>query len=215
KLIEWLVFRQSCLDKLLCHDGHGDFLGHELCISCVSAAGKCKCKDRFSGSLLRCRDCMAEGHRNLPLHHVEHWNGRFFDTITLQSIGLCVQLGHGSAPCPNPSPGPPDFCVFDCSGVHYVSIDFCDCWSNGTIHNHIQLLRARWFPATFNRLKTVFTFDCLDTFHEITLQGKTPLYNFYHTILHRTDNLELRKPVYRYPEFVTSGQPRIVRSYSQ
>jgi hypothetical protein len=56
-------------------------------------------------------------------------------------------------------------------------------------------MRARWFPATFNRPKTAFTFDCLDTFHELTLQGKTPVYDFYHMILHKTDNLELQKPI--------------------
>jgi hypothetical protein len=91
---------------------------------------------------------------------------------------------------------------------------------NGIIHHHIQLLCARWFPATFNRPKTVFTFDCLDTFYELTLQGKTTLYDFYHMVLHKLDNLELKKPVvglslklfmrycwtniviqYRYPEF--------------
>lgn len=82
-----------------------------------------------------------------------------------------------------------------------------------------QLLRARWFPATFTRPRTAFTFDCLDTFHLLTLQGKTSLYDFYHTVLHKTDNMELQKPVvsisfshlisiefafitqHRYPEF--------------
>jgi hypothetical protein len=88
-----------------------------------------------------------------------------------------------------------DFCVVDTSGVHYVSIDCCDCRTNGIIHRRTQLLRARWFPATFNQPKTVFTFGCLDTFHELTLQGKTPIYDFYHTILHKMDNAELHKPV--------------------
>jgi hypothetical protein len=58
-------------------------------------------------------------------------------------------------------------------------------------------LRTRWFPATFNRPMTAFTFDCLDTFHELTLQGKTPLYDFYHMVLHKTDSLELHKTVVR------------------
>jgi hypothetical protein len=123
------------------------------------------------------------------------WNGRFFAAVTLQSIGLRIQLGHGGAPCPLPSPGPADFCVFDTSGVHHVSIDFCDCGTNGVIHQRTQILRARWFPATFNRPQTAFTFECLDTFHELTLQGKTTLYDFYYMVLHKTDNLELNKTV--------------------
>ena len=66
---------------------------------------------------------------------------------------------------------------------------------SGIVHQRTQLLRAGWFPATFNRPKTAFSFKCLNMFHELTLQAKTPLYNFYHTIVHLTDNLELRKPV--------------------
>jgi hypothetical protein len=88
-----------------------------------------------------------------------------------------------------------DFRVFDISGIHHVSVDFCDCRTGGIVHTRTQLLRARWFPATFNRPKTAFTFDCLDTFHLLTLQGKMPLYDFYHTVLHKTDNMELQKPV--------------------
>jgi CxC2 like cysteine cluster associated with KDZ transposases len=36
-----------------------------------------------------------------------------------------------------------------------------------------QILRARWVPATLQRPKTVFTFDALETFHELTLQDNT------------------------------------------
>ncbi|KAI0245298.1 hypothetical protein BJV78DRAFT_1277455 [Lactifluus subvellereus] len=201
KLFEWLIFRQSCLDELLWHDGLSDTLDQELCISCKKVDGVYKCKDCFSGSLLRCCGCLVNAHRDHPLHHIEIWNGHFFAMVTLQSLGLCVQLGHGGAPCPLPSAGPKTFCVFDTTGVHHISVNFCDCQMNGIIHQCTQLLRARWFPATFNRPKTAFTFDCLDTFHELTLQGKTPLYDFYHTVLHKTDNLELNKTVYRYPEF--------------
>ncbi|KAM6497206.1 hypothetical protein JOM56_007679 [Amanita muscaria] len=182
KVLEWLVFRQSILDELLRHDGHGDFFGHD-------------------GSLLRCSGCMVTAHRDHPLHRIEYWNGKFFDKVTLKSLGLRIQLGHGGAPCSCPPPGPRDFCVFDTSGIHHVSVDFCDCRTNGIVHTRTQLMRARWFPATLNWPKTVFTFDCLDTFHKLMLQGKTSLYDFYHTVLHKTDNMELEKPVYRYTEF--------------
>jgi hypothetical protein len=115
--------------------------------------------------------------------------------VTLQSLGLHVQLGHSGAPCPLLSAGPENFCIFDTSGVCYISLDFCDCWMNGFIHQHTQLLCACWFPATFIWLKTAFTFNCLDTFYELTSQEKTPLYNFYHMVLHKTDNLGLNKTV--------------------
>lgn len=71
KLLDWLVFRESCLDELLRHDGLGDFLGNTLCVSCLGAEGVYKCKDCLGGSLLRCRDCLVNSHRDHPLHRVE------------------------------------------------------------------------------------------------------------------------------------------------
>ena len=50
-----------------------------------------------------------------------------------------------------------------------------------------------WFPATFERPKTAFTFDLLNLFHKVTLQGKTTLYDFYLAILQVSDSLELDK----------------------
>jgi hypothetical protein len=95
--------------------------------------------------------------------------------------------------CPSPQAGPPKFLIIDTSGVHRISIDFCNCCSNGIIHKRTQILRAGWFPATFDRPHTTFTFDMLDMFHELTLQGKTTLYDFYYTILRKTDNAKLEK----------------------
>src|SRR6202050_3996567 len=48
------------------------------------------------------------------------------------------------------------------------------------------------------RPKTVFTFDILETFHELSLQGKTTTYDFYHSVIRRTDNLQLGKPIVGY-----------------
>lgn len=124
----------------------------------------------------------------------QEWNGKFFDKVTLQSLGLRYQLGHGGARCPLPAPGPSDFLVFDITGVHRVTIDFCNC-THHIFHQRTQLLRARWFPATTNRPKTVFTFNVLKTYHELSLQGKTTSYDFYHSILRRTDNSKVEKEI--------------------
>ena len=53
----------------------------------------------------------------------------------------------------------------------------------------------RWYPASFNRPKTAFTFDILETYHKVTLQGKLNLYDFYHAIMHKTDNQGRSKPL--------------------
>jgi CxC2 like cysteine cluster associated with KDZ transposases len=121
------------------------------------------------------------------------WNGSFFAKSNLKDLGLRVQLGHGGACCSSPLPGASDFVVFDVSGVHQVAVDFCDCRSNGFVHKRNQLFRVGWFPATFDRPKTVFTLSVLKMFQELTLQGKTTLYDFYHCMLRITDPVKLDK----------------------
>lgn len=108
-----------------------------------------------------------------------------------QNLGLHVQLGHGGSACLCPSPGPPSFMVFDISGIHVVNIDYCKCPKDDRVDRKSQLLRHLWFPATFTRPNTIFTFDLLDIFHENMLQGKGNIYDFYHLLLWKTDNLNI------------------------
>lgn len=67
----------------------------------------------------------------------------------------------------------------------------------------MQLLREKWFPATLTRPQTVFSFDCLATFHELTLQGKTSLYDYYHTLLRLSDNANLNTQIVSFWTFAT------------
>jgi CxC2 like cysteine cluster associated with KDZ transposases len=101
-----------------------------------------------------------------------------------------MQLGHGGGRCDRPLPGHSNFTVFHTNGVHKVNIDYCGC---RTLDRVTQLVRARWFPATHDRTQTVFTFDAIDQYQELTLQGKTTLYDYYHTLLRLTDNMKLGK----------------------
>ena len=38
------------------------------------------------------------------------------------------------------------------------------------------------------RPKTAFTFDLLDTYHKLSMQGKLNLFDFYTSIMQKTDN---------------------------
>lgn len=78
--------------------------------------------------------------------------------------------------------------MIDLSGYHLVRVRFCMCSQSSFLDRFRQLLRVRWYPASILRPKTVFTFDLLDTYHKISLQGKLNLYDFYNTILQKTDN---------------------------
>ena len=124
----------------------------------------------------------------------KRWNGEFFDKDSLQSLGLHYQLGHAGGCCPSPQPGPRNFVVFDISGPHSLAIDYCQCGAE-PLSNWTQLLCERWFPATLSRPQTAFTFDCLESFHELTLQGKTNLYDYYNTLLRRSDNANLSNSI--------------------
>jgi CxC2 like cysteine cluster associated with KDZ transposases len=99
--------------------------------------------------------------------------------------------------CPCPERGPQQFTVFALTGIHHINIDYCGC-KDLPLSKTVQILRQGWFPATFNRPQTAFTFDCLGFFHELTLQGKVNLYDFYHTLLRVTDNANLSKTVVSY-----------------
>ncbi|KAG6825043.1 hypothetical protein H0H92_005019, partial [Tricholoma furcatifolium] len=128
------------------------------------------------------------------------WNGHYFEQVSLFDLGLRIQLGHGGGPCPLPQAGPSEFIVVDVNGAHRVSIDYCDC-SATLIHKRTQLLRSQWLPASQERPRTAFTFSVLKLYHELTLQGKTTIYDFYKTLMRRTDNNQLGNSPCRYEEF--------------
>lgn len=82
------------------------------------------------------------------------------------------------------------------NGIHHVNVQFCTCTESvGWVENYRQLLRAGWYPASFERPKTAFTFDVLDTYHKLSLQGKLNLYDFYLSILQKTDNCGRKKVI--------------------
>lgn len=98
-----------------------------------------------------------------------------------------MQLGHDNGRCPFPALKSTNFEILDLSGQHTISVYFCGCF--GALHEHVQLLWTEWFPASISQPNSAFTFDMLDTFQLINLQGKLSAYNFYQSLIHKTDNL--------------------------
>jgi hypothetical protein len=90
--------------------------------------------------------------------------------------------------------------VFDLGGVHCLVVRYCGCGNMAdSVPRPIQLLRVRWFPATINRPSTAFTFDLLDFFHTLQNRNKCNPYNFYHTIIQRTDAAGLDNEIVCFP----------------
>lgn len=122
----------------------------------------------------------------------KRWNDSYFSNETLQNIGLEIQLGHDDGTdCAAPVAKSIDFEVLDISGQHTVTISFCGC--PGAPHPRVQLLRAQWFPASMSRPNSAFTFDVLNTFQLLNLQGKISAYDFYQSLMHKTDNLGISR----------------------
>ena len=127
-------------------------------------------------------------------HHAQCWKDGFFDRTSLHSLGYIFYLGHGGNACPVGSLR--QLVIIDTNGWHKVQVGFCKCGISNISHEEYrQLLRERWYPASFNRPKTAFTFDLLETYHKITLQGKLNLYDFYHSIMQKSDNQGRSKPL--------------------
>lgn len=82
--------------------------------------------------------------------------------------------------------------VVHTNGIHNVAVSFCDCRNVGVAGSHRQqLLRRRWYPATHLEPQSCFTFQVLEQFHLLTLQGKLSSYDYYGALEKLTDNVGL------------------------
>lgn len=117
--------------------------------------------------------------------------GTHFQKITLKSLGLRIQLGHPlGQQCISPECAGKDcFVLLDVDGVHEVAVDFCGC--KDVQPHKIQLLRMRWWPATTTFPKTGATFRLLEWFHILGNQSKVSAYEYYSSLVRRTDNTRL------------------------
>ncbi|TFK78158.1 hypothetical protein K466DRAFT_507711 [Polyporus arcularius HHB13444] len=176
------------LAELLCLEGRGKHRDG-TCPRCkipASAAYRC---DDCSDCALYCADCIKALHSSQPLHRVQMWNARgFFERVTLKSLGLRIQLGHESGDrCFNPKRAfADDFVVIDITGIHEVAVDFCNCHT--ALAHATQLLRARWYPATYTDPKTAATFRLMEHFHVLSTQSKVSGWEFYVSLVRRTEN---------------------------
>jgi hypothetical protein len=133
----------------------------------------------------------------------QKWNNVYFKKISLKAMGLRVQLGHVNTPCVLPVAGHQDFIVLHTNGLHYVAVDFCGC--NERIPHRQQLCKSEWFPVTVYQPQTCVTFRLLDLFHIVTLTGKLSAHEFYRSLEHLTDNLDIKIPKVRVLIGLTSG----------
>ena len=198
-------YRQQYLDENLALEGRGRTWGSGLCVSCDQTA-YFRCQDCSLAAPL-CRDYAIVTHRLNPLHVLEvseyarsclsmlislkQWKGSRFQPTTLQELGLHIQLGHGSRPCPMKVTGHTDFVVIAINGIHRVNLDFCGCLNRPD--PHIQLLEMRWWPSTPIAPQTAATMDLLRIFHVLNLQSRVPPTDFYRSLVRLVDGQGLKR----------------------
>ncbi|KAJ7434610.1 hypothetical protein B0H11DRAFT_1757333, partial [Mycena galericulata] len=194
------------LDELVLLEGRGDYQQYDECIVCGGATPSYRCVECFTDDLY-CQACIVSAHVDSPLHKVEVWKGDMFERTTLKALGLRIQLGHGKpgkgrrGRCVLASEAvDDDFVVVAGNGIHEVALDFCNCV---TAQPHdIQLMRARWFPATGKNPRTAATFQVLRRYHLMTLESHCSGAEFYNTLARETDNSGTEAQQDRYDEFL-------------
>lgn len=124
--------------------------------------------------------------------HSQCWNGEYFKALTLEDIGLHMQLNHASMRCCLPIADHQEFKVLHVNGIHHVALDYCSC--ERQLPKHIQLLHRGWFPATQHVSRTAASFQLLEFLHMLSLCAKSSLYDFYQTLEKLTTNTGINIP---------------------
>ncbi|THU93004.1 hypothetical protein K435DRAFT_671013, partial [Dendrothele bispora CBS 962.96] len=192
-VLAWLKLRDRILAAFMTLKGRGQNIS-PTCQFCATSKSQdtkpplYRCRE-CHGQCLMCEDCIVSQHWANPLHRIEKWNDKFFEPISLDSLGLRMQLGHpdGSV-CQRPLPGPQGFVVIHSNGLHQINIDYCGCRQNGHQEPWEQLLYCELFSATTERPQTCCSFRMLELFHLLNLEGKTTAFNFYDSLEKLTDN---------------------------
>ncbi|KAJ7154647.1 hypothetical protein C8R46DRAFT_1227479 [Mycena filopes] len=157
------------------------------------------------GQFLQCKDCCVERHQMSPLHFLKVWNGDFWVSKTLQSLGLIYQLGHQGGACPRPNAVVRSMVVMETSGIHEIKYRRCGCARASTM-NHVQeLMRNGWYPATATDPDTCATLRVLERFRLLNVVGNVNAHDFVTTLERSTDGLSasrIRKIPDRYKPFL-------------
>ena len=79
--------------------------------------------------------------------------------------------------------------VVHTNGIHSVTFIRCCCATCPSVTKAQLLLRHRLWPRSVVNPKTAITFDALDTFQKLSLQGKISVYDYIEMLQQMTDNV--------------------------
>ncbi|KAK0478694.1 hypothetical protein EDD18DRAFT_1364550 [Armillaria luteobubalina] len=144
-----------------------------------------------------------------PTHIVQGWNGSYFDKVLLCDLRMQYQVGHLAGEiCPHPHPAFSNhFTIIDMNGIHDVTLDFCSCMQKRPFAMQLQ---GSWlFPAMDTEPCTAITTAALEQFQMLTFMGKILAYEYYHSLVHLTNNTGVMAPSDNFDAFI-----RVVREWS-
>ncbi|OJT07897.1 hypothetical protein TRAPUB_1209 [Trametes pubescens] len=201
---DWVPHQTQFLDELLRFFGseYAIDTGDVRCHGCDKSKASLRCTECECRKLF-CKSCIVNRHKDLALHHIKTWDGDHFKRVSLESLGLIIQLGHDNETCDKPAETTRQIVVGDISGIHEVTVRFCECLDDtgDVLPQWTQLFRKGWFPATTKRPETAFTFRMLDIFQELNFQAKTNVYDYWRSLERVTDNSGGSTAIDRYKQF--------------
>ncbi|KAI0084023.1 hypothetical protein BDY19DRAFT_899301 [Irpex rosettiformis] len=160
-------------------------------------------------ALIYCKECMVISHQDNPLHIVEKWTAKegFWTRVTLEELGMVIRLGcHGEKPCDGRLSSPRDICVVTLLGLQTAKVHFCGCnvGDGGSPPHYVQLLEVGLWPGTWKLVRTVFSFQVLDSFCRLSNQGSITAHDYFQSLIRRTDGVIPASVRDRYREFISA-----------
>jgi hypothetical protein len=133
-----------------------------------------------------CRQCIVEDHKSNIFHRILQWNEEHFIGVSAPELGLSLVLpcvdGH---PCP--CPGPRGLItILHVDGYHEIELFVCQCANALSVD--LQLFRARLFAASIVSPRTAITFEALEQFRILHLEGKLSAHSFTQGLARLTTN---------------------------
>lgn len=144
-----------------------------------------------------CKSCIVETHDKNPLHIVEEWadeeHGRFWRRLSLESLGLVINLGHGGSKCEKYTTTPRSLVLVHEHGIHTIAVRFCWCLTDGGKRRHdtSQLIQHGFWPGSWKEPGSVYSIQLLHRFAQLTHQAGTSAHDFMAYLAQLTNGVEI------------------------
>jgi hypothetical protein len=162
---------------------------HDVTVGHADGVHNDQCEEEFMQYL---QDLLENGTGDLGDAHMEHPAdfGELEDELEQEEVETPIinqylpsEVGPGAGK--DTAGGPPSALPFigtylrvvHSNGIHDIAMVSCECRGHNMLH--CDLLAARLLPASFQRIRTLFTVELLDHFRLFNLELKASAYQFY------------------------------------